>query len=198
MGQRIFNLVLGLLIAAVLAMPIALIAFIILVVEGRPVLFVSERMAEPLRGFQLYKFRTMHVAANEAGVSGGDKQSRITKTGAFLRRYRLDELPQIWNVLRGDINLVGPRPPLREYVEAYPKIYAQVLKSKPGITGLASLHFHKHEEWLLSSCTTPEETDDVYRRRCIKRKARIDLIYQNNHSLCFDLNLMAKTLLRRP
>ena len=88
---------------------------------------------------------------------------------------------------------MGPRPPLRTYVEAYPDLYGAVLRSRPGITGLASLVFHAHEERLLAQCRDAAETDAVYRRRCIPRKARLDLIYQARRTLCYDLVLIAQT-----
>ena len=116
--------------------------------------------------------------------------------GRFLRRARLDEIPQLWNVIRGDMSFVGPRPPLRLYVERFPEIYGKVLRSRPGITGLATLKFHAHEEWILKSCKTAEETDFAYSRRCVPQKARLDLIYQRHQSLCFDLSLLGGTVAR--
>src|SRR5690606_28666329 len=109
---------------------------------------------------------------------------------------RLDEVPQLWNVLKGDMSFVGPRPPLRVYVERFPDLYAQVLRSRPGVTGLASLHFHRHEEWILARCATPEDTDAAYARRCVPRKARLDLIYQRRRNLCLDMALMWRTAAR--
>jgi len=94
------------------------------------------------------------------------------------------------------MSFVGPRPPLRLYVERFPDLYAQVLRSRPGITGLATLSFHRHEEWLLAPCRDAAETDAVYSRRCVPRKARIDLIYQRRRTLCLDLRLMLQTLSR--
>jgi lipopolysaccharide/colanic/teichoic acid biosynthesis glycosyltransferase len=94
------------------------------------------------------------------------------------------------------MSLVGPRPPLRLYVEAFPELYARVLKSRPGITGLASLRYHAVEERLLAACRTPEETDEVYRRRCVPRKAALDLIYQRERSLCWDILLVLQTAAR--
>jgi lipopolysaccharide/colanic/teichoic acid biosynthesis glycosyltransferase len=154
-------------------------------------------MKTPTEGFNLVKFRTMKPVTDDSGPSGGDKSYRITRTGGFLRRTRLDELPQLWNVLKGDISFVGPRPPLRQYVEAYPEIYTQVMKSRPGITGLASIYFSAHEERLLSSCRSGEETDRVYRRMCIPRKAHLDRIYQKNRNICFDVVLMLRTVFKR-
>ncbi len=191
--KRIFDIALALLLAALLAVPFALLLIVLLLKEGRPVFYVAERMRAPGQPFRLWKLRTMSLAAIDSGVSGGDKTQRITATGRFLRKTRLDEVPQLWNVLRGDMSFVGPRPPLRQYVERFPALYAQVLRSRPGITGLASLHFHAHEEWLLARCTSTEETDAVYCRRCVPRKARLDLLYQRRASLCLDLSLIAQT-----
>ncbi|RID91033.1 sugar transferase [Gemmobacter lutimaris] len=191
--KRLFDLTLALLLSALLAVPFALLVVVLLVREGRPVFYVAERMKAPGVPFRLWKLRTMTVARQDSGVSGGDKATRITATGRFLRAARLDEIPQLWNVIRGDMSFVGPRPPLRLYVERFPALYAEVLQSRPGITGLATLHFHRHEEYLLSRCKTPEETDAVYARRCVRRKAALDLIYQRNQGVCFDLTLLWHT-----
>lgn len=164
--------------------------------QGWPVFYGSERMHAPGQGFTLWKFRTMRNVSTDSGVSGGDKSDRITPFGRKLRRLRMDELPQFLNILRGEISFVGPRPPLRQYVERFPELYAQVLRSRPGVTGLASLVFARHEEALLSACTTPEETDAVYAHRCVPRKARIDLLYQKHASLGLDLWLIALTVAR--
>jgi lipopolysaccharide/colanic/teichoic acid biosynthesis glycosyltransferase len=149
------------------------------------------------QGFALVKFRTMRPDMADSGVSGGDKTARITHTGAFLRRTRLDELPQLWNILMGDMSFVGPRPPLRRYVVDYPGLYRRVLRARPGVTGLATVIYHRHEERLLRGCTTAAQTDAVYRRACIPRKARLDLIYLERQSLALDLWIIFRTLVRR-
>ncbi|WP_054006592.1 sugar transferase [Cypionkella psychrotolerans] len=190
--------VLAVLVLAVPLLPLGLVtALAILILDGRPVIYWAERMKTPTQSFKLAKFRSMTVRPAEMGVSGGDKSSRITRTGRFIRRSRLDELPQLWNVLKGDISFVGPRPPLREYVERFPEIYAQVLKSRPGITGLATIVYHRHEELLLTRCKTAAETDAVYARACVPRKAKLDLIYQRRRNLRFDFYLMLKTVFKR-
>lgn len=196
-AKRAFDLACALVLAVLLAPLMAAVALAILVLDGRPVLYLSERMKTPTQGFRLVKFRTMKPDPGDSGVSGGDKAARITRTGAFLRRTRLDELPQLWNVIRGDISFVGPRPPLRQYVERYPEIYGQVLRSRPGITGMASIYFHAHEEHLLARSRSRAETDAIYSRACIPRKARLDLIYQARRSLCLDIALMLKTVFKR-
>jgi lipopolysaccharide/colanic/teichoic acid biosynthesis glycosyltransferase len=149
---------------------------VLVICQGRPIFFLSERMKTPDQAFWLWKFRTMRPAAQDSGVSGGDKVARITPMGQILRRTRLDELPQLWNILRGDISFVGPRPPLRIYVERFPGLYGRVLQSRPGLTGLA--------------------TDAVYCTHCIPRKAELDLIYQKNQAIMLDILVLGKTISR--
>lgn len=196
-GKRAADIFFVILFLLPLAPAILMVSLVILIREGRPVIFVSERMKTPDQPFGLIKFRTMHHDSADCGVSGGDKTSRITKTGKFLRRYRMDELPQLWNILRGDISFVGPRPPLRRYVEMFPELYARVLQSRPGVTGLATLAFHRTEERLLAPCQSAAETEEVYCRRCVPRKAKLDLIYAENQTLCGDIKLMTATVVRK-
>jgi Sugar transferases involved in lipopolysaccharide synthesis len=193
-AKRAFDLWTAAMITPFVLPMVLIISLVILIRDGRPIFYGGERMKSPTRGFPLWKFRTMRVDPGDSGVSGGDKADRITKTGRWLRRRRLDELPQLWNLWRGDISVVGPRPPLRLYVERYPAIYDEVLKSRPGITGLATIYYSKHEMRMLARTSTPEETDAVYVRNCVPRKAHIDLMYQQNWSFCFDLNVVRKTL----
>ncbi len=195
-SKRIFDLIVAVILSIILLPVIVITSVVILILDGRPVLYISERMHSPQKGFQLIKLRTMKPSDENPGVSGGDKSARITRTGRFLRRSRLDELPQLFNVFRGDISFVGPRPPLRQYVERFPELYAKVLLSRPGISGLASVLFHEHEERLLARSTSPEETDAIYTRACIPRKAQLDLIYQTNRSFCYDTKIMLMTVFK--
>ncbi|AFO89724.1 sugar transferase (plasmid) [Phaeobacter inhibens] len=192
--KRLFDLFFASLLVVVLGPVLLLLMAWLLLKEGRPLFYVAERMKEVDQPFALWKLRTMQVVDQDTGVSGGDKSARITKTGAWLRAKRLDEFPQLWNILRGDLSFVGPRPPLRQYVEANPDLYARVLKSRPGVTGLASITYHKHEAALLARCTTSEETDQVYSRLCVPMKARLDLIYQRHQSMCYDFDLVFQTI----
>ncbi len=194
--KRFFDFISAIVLGTLLLPVMIWVAILIAIRDGRPIFYVAERMKTPTQGFGLIKFRTMRPTTADTGVSGGHKTDRLTRTGRLLRRTRLDELPQIINVLKGDISLVGPRPPLRLYVERFPEIYAQVLTSRPGITGLATLYFHEHEDYLLSRCHGAEETDRVYAARCVPRKARVDLIYQRNRSFCYDWEIMLKTVFR--
>lgn len=191
--KRAFDIVIALCLGLVLILPLAVFMLVVLIREGRPLFYISDRMKTPDQSFGLIKLRTMHVGAGDGGVTGGNKQAGMSDLHRLMRRSRADELPQLWNVLRGDISLVGPRPPLPAYVAAYPDLYARVLHSRPGITGLASLRFHAHEERLLAACRDAAETDAVYRRRCIPRKARLDLLYQARQSVCYDAVLLWET-----
>jgi len=192
--KRILDLFFATLLVVILGPVLLFLLLWVFVRQGRPLFYVAERMKTPDQGFNLWKLRTMTIAEGDTGVSGGDKVARITPTGAWLRAKRLDEFPQLWNILRGDLSFVGPRPPLREYVERYPDLYAQVLKSRPGVTGLASIVYHKHEAGLLARCATPQETDAVYARVCIPAKARLDLIYQRHQGICYDFALVFETI----
>lgn len=192
--KRLFDIFFAILLMALLALPFLVLVAVCLIRDGRPLFYASERMRAPGQPFRLWKLRTMRPDAADRGVSGGDKAARITRMGRFLRRSRLDEIPQLWNVLRGDMSFVGPRPPLRDYVERFPALYAQVLECRPGITGLASLIYHAHEEWWLAQCHTAAETDAVYSRICVPRKGRLDLIYRANWSMRLDLWIIWRTL----
>ena len=148
--KRTFDIFFACLLVIILGPAILYLIVYILIKQGRPLFYVAERMKSPDAAFGLWKFRTMTIVDQDSGVSGPEKRGRITPVGRHLRAKRLDEFPQLWNILRGDLSFVGPRPPLRQYVEQYPKIYGEVLKSRPGVTGLATIRMHKHEDRLLS------------------------------------------------
>ena len=196
LSKRLFDIAVALVLAVLLTPVFLVVAALVALLDGRPVLYVSERMRTPTEPFALVKFRTMKPATVNTGVSGGDKEDRITRTGRIMRRTRLDEIPQLWNVLRGDMSFVGPRPPLRQYVELFPELYARVLRSRPGVTGLASVRYSGHETMLLSKSRSIEETDAIYRRSCIPRKATLDLIYQRHRTLCLDVVIMLQSVFR--
>ncbi len=195
--KRAMDLFIAVMIAPFILPLMGIVALAILIKDGRPVIYRHERAHSPDRNFTLLKFRTMRNASHDTGVSGGYKQhSRVTPVGRFLRRYQLDELPQLINVFHGDISFVGPRPPDPLYVRMYPELYAEVLKSRPGITGLATVVFHKAEYRLLEPCKSAAETEAVYTRRCIPAKAKLDIIYTANQSICFDIQILIRTIFR--
>lgn len=194
-AKRLFDIVLALLLLPLLLPVMAIVALVHLVIDGRPIFYRSRRQKTPDQTFQLIKFRTMSHDPDDHGVSGGHKADRITRLGKVLRKTRLDELPQLFNILKGDMSFVGPRPPDPMYVRRFPEVYTRVLQSRPGVTGLASLRYHAHEEKILRACKTAKATDAAYTRRCIPAKARLDLIYQNNRTICFDIALIVETAL---
>jgi lipopolysaccharide/colanic/teichoic acid biosynthesis glycosyltransferase len=194
--KRLFDLCLGALVLVVFSPFLLAVVVCMLLYCGMPVFHVSERMKTPDRAFRLIKFRTMRSPRQgevDTGVSGGDKTDRITPLGRHLRSARLDELPQLLNILSGDMSFVGPRPPLRQYTNMFPDLYAAVLVTPPGVTGLASIIFHKAEARLLASSRSAQETEAIYITRCIPRKARLDQIYIKNRSLRLDLYILYLT-----
>jgi lipopolysaccharide/colanic/teichoic acid biosynthesis glycosyltransferase len=194
--KRLMDISLALLLCLILGPVLLILALVVLIKDGRPVFYRSERMKRPDQAFQLWKFRTMSEDRNDSGVTAGYKAARVTKMGHWLRRHRLDELPQLINILRGDMSFVGPRPPLRCYVDMHPALYARVLQNRPGVTGLATLYFYHREEKLLAACASATETEELYIRRCIPMKARLDLIWAKNQSLCYDALLISETVFR--
>ncbi|MDA9865431.1 sugar transferase [bacterium] len=186
---------------AILLLPLILPALAVLYVlamllQGRPFIYSSERMRDADTSFRLFKIRTMRPPGfgEREGALGGHLEHRVTPMGVWLRRLRLDELPQIFNVIRGDIRFIGPRPPLRKHVEACPRRYRQLLAlTRPGITGLATVMVHAREERLLSACRSEEETEVVYLRRCLPVKLRLDMIYQRKRSPILDLLVLWRT-----
>ncbi len=193
-GHAIADRVIAILLAPAVAFLLAALWPVALICHGRPFLYGAKRMTSPTREFRLWKIRTMRADDSaELAVLGGDQLARVTTLGQLLRRTRLDEIPQIFNILAGDIRFIGPRPPLRKYVEAYPDIYALVLAMRPGITGLATVMLHKREKRLLERCTSPQETDDVYRRACIPIKAGLDILYLKRRSLALDAFVIYRT-----
>ena len=158
--------------------------------EG-PVLFRSPRVGKGGRIFDLYKLRSMKVSTPDAGpqvTSGTD--DRITRVGRILRKTKIDELPQLFNVLKGEVSLVGPRPEAPKYVAKFPREYEKILSVKPGLSDRATLEFLGEEE-LLAGAADPEKS---YVEEILPRKIAHYLRYVENPSLGEDLDIIAKTL----
>ena len=175
-----------------LAWPVlALIGLAVLLTSGRPVIFSQERIGLDGRPFRLRKFRTMRrLEGAEAGLFEPGSRARVTPVGRFLRAYKLDELPQLWNVLVGEMSLVGPRPEIRKWVETYPERWREVLAIRPGITDPASL-LYRDEEEILAASPDPERT---YRDVILPHKLDIYAKYTHNRSLLGDLGVVIETL----
>uniref|UniRef100_UPI004029519B sugar transferase n=1 Tax=Prevotella sp. TaxID=59823 RepID=UPI004029519B len=167
-----------------------------------PVFFCQRRVGQGGRLFTVYKFRSMSVSILASTVSrdsatatsvAAAEQSRITPLGEKLRRYKLDELPELWNVLRGDMSFVGPRPDVPGYADRLQGEDRLVLKLKPGITGPASLKYRNEEE-LLASVSEPKKYNDevIY-----PDKVRLNLYYYHHHNFFTDLKMIFCTVLGR-
>lgn len=192
-AKRLFDLFFST-IGLLLLLPLFLFFAIWIKIDSPgPVFFRQTRVGWFGRPFQIYKFRTMCSDAESKGrqiTVGADP--RITRSGQFLRRYKLDELPQLINVVKGEMSLVGPRPEVRKYVELFRNDYEEILTIKPGVTDLASLKYRK-EALILEQAINPEEE---YIRNVLPDKIRLAKEYLRSRTFSFDLALIFKTLLR--
>ena len=188
--KRIFDIVASLMGIILLSPLFVIIALLILITDGRPIIFKQVRIGKGGKPFTIYKFRTMRQSRGLSITKKGDP--RITDIGKFLRKYKLDELPQLWNVLKGDMSIVGPRPEVPEYVKYFPSDKKDVLSVRPGLTDLASLVFINEEEILAQF----EDPHEAYIKYILPRKLKLNMIYIRNRNFCFDMWLIFKTLKR--
>jgi lipopolysaccharide/colanic/teichoic acid biosynthesis glycosyltransferase len=190
-GKRALD-ILGASLGLIVLSPLfAVAAFLIPLTSRGPIFYRQARQGKDGSTFQIVKFRSM-VTDAEAGGSRItiSRDNRVTALGKFLRRSKVDELPQLWNVLRGEMSLVGPRPELPEYVALYTRQQRAVLQVRPGITDPASLAYRNEEE-ILGAQTNPEE---FYRTRILPDKLARNIAYLQRISLAQDLRLIVETL----
>ncbi|MEI3459500.1 MAG: sugar transferase [Bacteroides cellulosilyticus] len=155
-----------------------------------PVFYRQTRVGRYNRDFRLYKFRSMRIGADRQGlITVGGHDTRITRSGYFIRKYKLDEFPQLINVFIGDMSLVGPRPEVRKYVDLYTQEQMHVLDVRPGITDPASIRYRNENE-LLAQAVDP---DRYYIETIMPDKLRINLEYVANHSFWSDIVFIFKT-----
>lgn len=189
--KRTFDIILSVLLIIILSWLIIILALCVKFSSRGPVLYKQIRITTYNKEFKIYKFRTMVVNADKMGshvTSMNDK--RITRIGHILRKYRLDELPQLFNVLKGDMSFVGTRPEVPDYVKRYtPKMYATLLMPA-GITSLASIKF-KNEDRMLETSTN---IDEDYVGIILPKKMHYNLLYIKNFGFRNDLYLMLKTV----
>lgn len=192
MLKRLFDITfsfVGFLILSPIFLPIALM--IKLESEG-PVFYRGVRIGRFRKPFRIYKFRTMVAnAENLGGPSTADDDPRITKTGKFLRKYKLDEMPQLINVLKGEMSFVGPRPEVPEEIELYSEEHWRaILSVRPGMTDYSSIKFHNEGEILKGS----EDPHQTFREKIQPEKIRLGLKYVKEHSFRIDLKMIFQTL----
>ena len=191
--KRIFDFICSTLGLIVLSPVLLAIAIKIKTGSDGPVFFRQIRVGEKNEEFEILKFRTMVVDAEKLGrqiTVGND--NRITKIGAFLRKYKLDELPQLINVFKGDMSLVGPRPEVPRYVNLYNEEQRKVLEVKPGRTDLASIRY-RDENDLLGEAENP---DDFYINTIMPDKLALNLEYINNNNIFVDIYIILKTIIK--
>ena len=192
LAKRTYDVILAALGLLVLSPFLLLIALLMKLIDRGPILFLQRRVGQHGRPFWIWKFRTMVMGAEKHGPSvtkAGDQ--RVTTIGRILRKTKLDELPQLWNVLRGEMSFVGPRPEVPRYVAQYTTEQREVLNLKPGITDLATLEF-RHEEDLLRNVP---DTEKFYVEHCLPKKIELNLKYNRQANLWHDTQIIVRSLL---
>lgn len=177
---RLFDILFSL-VGLVILSPVFIVIYILIRVESKGGGFYSqERVGKNGTTFKLLKFRSMRTGADKQGlITVGGHDSRITRMGYIIRKYKIDELPQLLNVLKGDMSLVGPRPEVRKYVDMYTDEQRRVLSIKPGITDYASIEY-SDENVILGQADDP---DKVYVEQIMPDKIRLNMRYIENHNL---------------
>lgn len=191
MLKRLFDILVSFFCLILLSPVLAVIALLIKLRMPGPVFFLQERVGSQGKHFRLYKFRSMSMEkeTSKGSFDPGDN-SRIVALGRTLRKTKLDEFPQLVNVLKSEMSIVGPRPEIKKWTEIYPEKWAIVLTVKPGITDNASIEFRNEEKLLLQS-TDPEET---YRNVILPRKLDLYIDYVKNHTFKGDFVIILRTI----
>ncbi len=189
--KKTFDLTFAFVGNIILSLFLIIISFLIKIDSKGPVFFKQERIGKDWKLFKIYKFRTMFTDESKLEPSVSKENSlRITKIGKFLRKYKIDELPQLFNIIKGEMSFVGPRPELPSYVNNYKEQYIEILKIKPGITDYASLKYI-NESILLNDAQNPEE---IYINEILPLKLYFNLKYIEEQNFILDLKLIFKTI----
>lgn len=193
MLKRLFD-VLSVFLLIIILLPFFLfLSLLILLTSSGGVFYKQERIGKHGVSFKLFKFRTMKIGSDRKGlITIGNRDSRITKVGYYLRKYKLDEFPQLINILKNEMSVVGPRPEVAKYIDMYSLEQRKVLRVKPGLTDLASLAYINENE-ILGEAENPEE---VYVNEIMPEKLRLNLIYLQKQSFSFDLAIIFKTIIK--
>jgi len=190
MFKRLFDLMITLPMLLLVSPFFLIIALLIKIGSNGPVFYKQVRVGLNNRDFKIFKFRTMHINADKAGLlTVGGRDPRVTPIGFFLRKYKLDELPQLLNVLFGSMSLVGPRPEVRKYVDLYNAEQQKVLSVKPGITDYASIEYSEEND-LLAKSSDPEKT---YIEEIMPAKLLLNQKYIAEKSIITDIKIIWMT-----
>jgi lipopolysaccharide/colanic/teichoic acid biosynthesis glycosyltransferase len=190
--KRVFDFIVSALGIVIFSPLLILTALLVKVDSPGPIFFKQQRMGKEFRPFWIYKFRTMRKSLEQGPNITIGNDPRITGIGRLLRQTKIDELPQLINILRGEMSFVGPRPEVPQYVQLYRREYQQILAVRPGLTDLASLKY-RDEAALLANAENPEEE---YVRRILPDKIMLARDYIQRASFFYDLRLILETILR--
>ncbi|EGN63875.1 MULTISPECIES: sugar transferase [Fusobacterium] len=190
MSKRIFDIVISFAGLLILFPFILIIALLIKIDSKGPVFFKQVRVTKDAREFKIFKYRTMRVGSDKYSQITVGKDNRITKVGAFLRKYKLDEIPQLINVLIGDMSLVGPRPEVPKYVALYTDEQKEILKVRAGITDYASIEFSDENDLLASE----EEPEKAYIEKIMPKKIELNKKYLSEISILTDIKIILLTI----
>jgi lipopolysaccharide/colanic/teichoic acid biosynthesis glycosyltransferase len=191
MLKRIFDIFFSVTGLLILLVPFIIISLIIVLDSGGGIFYMQQRVGKDGSDFKLFKFRSMRTGADKAGLlTVGGRDNRITKIGYYIRKYKIDELPQLINVLIGNMSLVGPRPEVRKYVDLYTVEQMNVLSVKPGITDYASIEYSNENE-ILGKAEDPEKT---YIEEIMPAKLKMNLRYIEQQGIATDVKIIFATL----
>jgi len=188
--NRTFNFVCAALGLLVLLPLLTVIALLVKYHDGGPVFYAQPRVGKGFRLFRVLKFRSMVVNADQEGLLTAPADHRLTRVGRLLRKHKLDELPQLWNVLTGEMQLVGVRPEVEPYVAMFREQYALLLNQPPGITDPATLVYRREETLFIA-----ERMEQQYVSEILPEKLKLSLDYQRNRSFFSDLRVLLNTVL---
>lgn len=190
--KRLFDIIVSFFSLLFFAPIIIIVSILVKLTSTGPVFYRQIRVGENNRDFKIFKFRTMRVDSDKLGLlTVSNTDSRITKVGYYLRKYKLDELPQLINVFIGNMSLVGPRPEVRKYVDLYSPEQMMVFKVRPGITDLASIEFRNENEIL----STKDDPNQYYIDVIMPRKIAINLSYIENRTIWKDISVIIQTFI---
>ncbi len=191
MSKTVLDLLVSMLGLIFLAPFFIIIGILIKIDSPGDIFYKQERVGQNGKLFKLLKFRTMDIGADKAtSITVGERDPRITKIGFYLRKYKLDELPQLINVLVRDMSLVGPRPELKKFVDLYEGVQRQVITVRPGITDFASIKFRNENELLAGK----EDPIQFYIKEIMPLKLKMNLDYINDQSFWLDVKIIFKTV----
>ncbi|PHI10372.1 sugar transferase [Fusobacterium polymorphum] len=192
LSVKIFDFTIAILLGIVLLIPSIIIAILIKISSKGPIFFLQERVGYKEKIFKIYKFRTMKVGSSKYGAITIGNDDRITKIGKILRKTKLDEIPQLINIYKGEMGFVGPRPDTPEYKEYYKKENSNFFEMIPGITGKASIYLSNEEE-LMENVDNPKE---FYIKKIIPQKVKLNEYHLQNNNILSNIKVMLETVIK--